>query len=120
MTPIAITVVNFNTRDHLRRCLQSLQQEPAEQVVVVDNGSSDGSADMVRTEFPTALCLDSVNSGYGAGANRGIAYCSSPYVLLLNSDTILRPGTLHLISDYLDRHPGAAILGPRLIGEGGQ
>jgi GT2 family glycosyltransferase len=114
-----VIVINHNTREHLRACLASLTAE-ADTVVVVDNNSTDGSVGMVLTEFPwVTLRASPTNAGYGAAANRALAACEAPYVLLLNSDTRLKPGTLQALSAYLDRHPRAAVVGPRLLNPNG-
>jgi len=113
---MGVAVVNYNTRDHLHACLASVTAAGAREVVVVDNGSTDGSAEMVRRDFAGVLLhVDHSNPGYGAGANRAIALCASPYVLLLNSDTLLRPGALAALARYLDEHPRAGVVGPRLV-----
>lgn len=116
MTGMAVVVVNFNTRELLRNCLASvLLEEPAE-VVVVDNGSVDDSRALVRHGFPGVLLISDLrNPGFGAAANRGVAACRAPYVLLLNADTRLEPGALRALIDELDRHPQAAVVGPRLL-----
>ncbi len=116
MTSIAVAVVNWNTRDLLRTCLRSVVAEAPAELVVADNGSTDGSVEMVRREFPAAvLVVNPENPGYGAGANRAVGRCTTGYVLLLNSDTTLAPGALGALRDYLDRHERAAIVGPRLV-----
>jgi GT2 family glycosyltransferase len=118
---VAVAIVNYNTRDHLRACLSSVLADTRGEVVVVDNASSDGSAEMVRSDFPSvALYTNQTNCGYGAAANQAIARCRAPYVLLLNSDTRLTLGTLVGLSKYLDQHPAAAITGPRLVHSGGK
>jgi GT2 family glycosyltransferase len=120
VTEIAVAIVNYNTRECLRECLATLQVESPREMVVVDHASSDGSAEMVRAEFPqVVLQAKMTNPGYGAGANEAIGSCRSPYVLLLNSDTLLQPGTLRALSMYLDQHPQAAIVGPRLVNPDG-
>jgi GT2 family glycosyltransferase len=120
MTPIAIAIVNYNTREHLRECLATVQAEAPSQVVVVDNASSDGSIEIVRDTYPwVVLHANKTNLGYGAAANQAIASCTAEYVLLLNSDTLLQPGTLQALSTYLDLHPRAAIVGPRLVNPDG-
>lgn len=120
MAGIAIVVVSYNTCAHLRDCLASVYAAGATQVVVADNGSSDGSLEMVRSEFPTArLLVDRSNPGYGAAANAGIAHCDADYVLLLNSDTVLRAGALEALHTYMDAHPRAAVVGPRLVNPDG-
>jgi N-acetylglucosaminyl-diphospho-decaprenol L-rhamnosyltransferase len=114
-----VVVVNYNTRDHLRSCLASLHGQSAT-VVVVDNGSTDRSQEMVRGEHPAVLLLDDgVNRGYGAAANAGIRVGSAPYVLVLNSDTIVPDGALASLCFYLDEHPDVGMLGPRLVNPDG-
>jgi GT2 family glycosyltransferase len=116
MTPIAVAIVNYNTREHLHACLATVQLEAPSEVVVVDNASSDGSTEMVRADYPwVALHANKTNLGYGAAANQAIASCSAEYVLLLNSDTLLQAGALMALSGYLDLHPHAAIVGPHLV-----
>lgn len=119
-TSTTIVIINYNSRDLLGNCLMSVESESQEQVIVVDNASSDGSAEMVRRDFPwVQLILSSRNDGYGAAANLAVASSSSKYVLLLNSDTYLQPGALQVLSHYLDEHPHVAIAGPRLINPDG-
>jgi GT2 family glycosyltransferase len=117
---VAVVVVNHNTREHLQACLASVVPERPREVVVVDNASSDGSACLVRDRYPdVVLHASPVNLGYGAAANQGLARTTAPYVLLLNSDTRLQPSALHALAAYLDRHPGAGVVGPRLVGADG-
>jgi GT2 family glycosyltransferase len=120
MTAMAVVIVSYNTRDHLHACLETIPFAEASEVIVVDNASTDGSSEMVRAEFPwVRLIVSSTNSGYGSAANQGMAACLAPYVLLLNGDTRLAPGALHSLSQYLDRHPRAAVVGPRLVNVNG-
>jgi GT2 family glycosyltransferase len=117
---LSVAVVNFNTREHLRSSLSSILPQAPSAVVVVDNASSDGSVEMVRSAYPSVSVLaNSVNRGYGAAANQAVAGCASPYVLLLNSDTALRPGALAALGAHLDDHPAAAVVGPRLLNADG-
>ena len=124
MTPprrgIAVAVVSYNTRDELRGCLESVTRRRPDEIVVVDNASSDGTPEMVRTTFAAlTLIANTHNPGYGSAANQAIAACTSPYVLLLNADTRLPEGTLDALAGYLDRHPGVAVVGPRLANPDG-
>lgn len=116
MSGVSVVVVNFNTREDLARCLASVCAAGPEAVVVADNGSTDGSREMVEASFPraTLLRLDH-NPGYGGAANRAIALTTAPAVLLLNSDTVLRPDTLAVLGAALDRHERAGVIGPRLL-----
>jgi N-acetylglucosaminyl-diphospho-decaprenol L-rhamnosyltransferase len=117
---MAVVVVNWNTRDLLRECLRSALAEAPPQVVVVDNGSTDGSAEMVGTEFPqVVLRVLQTNPGYGAGCNAGIALTRTEYALLLNSDTVLAPGALGALTARLDASPRVAVLGPRILNPDG-
>jgi GT2 family glycosyltransferase len=120
MTPIAVAIVNYNTREHLRACLATVQSEAPCETVVVDNASPDGSVEIVLAEYPwVTLHANKTNLGYGAAANQALSSCTAEYVLLLNSDTLLQAGALMALSDYLDVHPHAAIVGPRLVEEDG-
>ncbi len=117
-TSITVIVVNHNTQNELRTCLESLRHCS---VVVFDNHSSDGSAAMVRRDFPDVVVIESeTNFGYGAAANRAIQFCRSEYVVVANSDVIFGLNAVPLLSDYLDRNPGVGLMGPRLVNEDGR
>jgi GT2 family glycosyltransferase len=120
MIPVAVVVVNYNTREYLRQCLETILPEAPCEAIVVDNGSSDGSAEMVRTCYPTVTLHDNGwNRGYGAAANQGITGCTAEYILLLNSDTRLPTGALRALSTYLEQNARVAVVGPRLINSDG-
>ncbi|MDX1530320.1 MAG: glycosyltransferase family 2 protein [Rhodothermales bacterium] len=117
---LAVVVVNYNTREHLYSCLLTVRQEAPAEVVVVDNASTDGSAEMVREVFPEVrLVRCERNLGYGPAANLGVERTQAPSVLLLNSDTRLRPGATTQLRAYLATHPGVGIAGPRLLNADG-
>jgi len=88
---VSIIIVNWNTEDLLRNCLQSILEQAGDvyyEIIVVDNASSDGSVDMVRSCFPDAtVIVEQTNRGYAAAANDGIRVARGRYVLVLNSDT---------------------------------
>src|SRR5690349_20849192 len=112
---MSIIIVNYNTREHLVRCLESLPPRSHYEVIVVDNGSTDGSVEWVReVRSDVVLVLPEGNVGYGGGANAGIAVSRAPYVLLLNSDTIVSPSAVEALTTYLDTNPRIAVVGPRL------
>lgn len=93
MLPVSVIVVSYNTRDLLRECLASVTD--AAEVIVIDNASSDGSAEMVGEEFPRAqLILNTDNKGFGAANNQGLRVATQPYALLLNSDAAAHPGAI--------------------------
>jgi N-acetylglucosaminyl-diphospho-decaprenol L-rhamnosyltransferase len=117
---MAVVVVSYNTRDLLSACLDSVLAQGPSEIVVVDNASIDGSSEMVAERFPSVILLvNPTNVGFGRAANQGIRACAAPYVLLLNSDTLAFPGTLEALSTYLDGHPTAAVIGPRLLNPSG-
>jgi N-acetylglucosaminyl-diphospho-decaprenol L-rhamnosyltransferase len=118
--PISVIVVSYNSSELLRACLTSIAAEQCGEVIVVENASSDGSDELVVRKFPWVRLIKSkTNTGYGAAANLAITDCSSKYVLLLNCDTLLPPGTLKALCDYLDQHPQVAIVGPSLMNPDG-
>lgn len=116
---LSIVIVNFNTRDLLRACLQSIQnsqEAPELELFVVDNASSDGSAEMVAAEFPEGqLIRSSANRGYACANNLALRRCAGQYLLLLNPDTVLPPSALRQMVDFMDAHPEAGIAGPKLV-----
>lgn len=120
MASIAVVIVNYNTREYLRECLAAVLSQSTDQVIVVDNASSDGSAEMVRAWYPSVKLYDNAfNRGYGAAANQAMAACTAEYVLLLNSDTVAHNGALDALTTYLEQHPGVGIVGPRLVNPDG-
>ena len=120
MASIAVVIVNYNTRENLRECLAAVLLQATDQIIVVDNASSDGSVEMVRACFPTVTLHDNVwNRGYGAAANQAIFSCTADYLLLLNSDTVVHTGTIQALTTYLNHHPEVAIVGPRLLNPDG-
>lgn len=119
-TPVSVVIVSYNSRELLEACLASIEPEQYDRVIVIDNASTDGSAQLIRENFPwVTLIASDKNHGYGGAANLAVASCSSKYVLLLNCDTLLQPGSLQALSEYLDLHPQAAIVGPALVGPDG-
>jgi len=120
MSSIAVVIVNYNTREHLRECLAAVSVETTQEIIVVDNASSDGSVEMVQACHPSVKLYDNAfNRGYGAAANQAIAACTAKYVLLLNSDTVVHKGALDALTTYLDQRPGVAVVGPRLVNPDG-
>jgi GT2 family glycosyltransferase len=116
---ISVIVVNWNVRELLRRCLHSVLNPTsgvALEVIVVDNGSTDGSIEMVRQEFPTVrLIANSDNRGFPAANNQGIAVARGRYVLLLNPDTEVTGDALATLLAFADANPDVGIVGPQLL-----
>jgi len=115
---LSIILVNWNTRDLLRACLRSLAAHPATgltEIIVVDNASADGSAEMLRSEFPAVtLIANDRNAGFAEGNNQGLARAQGEFLLLLNPDTEVRPGALDVLIVFLRAHPEAGAVAPRL------
>jgi N-acetylglucosaminyl-diphospho-decaprenol L-rhamnosyltransferase len=118
--PMSVVIVSFNTRELLGRCLSSVLAADPVKTVVVDNGSTDGSSELVRETFSSCdLLTTERNQGYGAAANTGIAACSTEGVLLLNGDTVVAPDALMALGGYLANRPQVAVAGPRLVNPDG-
>jgi GT2 family glycosyltransferase len=116
---LSVCIVNWNTREHLRHCLEALHEHHGRldlQVIVVDNASSDGSADMVRADFTeVVLIVNDDNVGYARGNNQALERADAEFALLLNPDTIVTDGALRALLDCAARHPKAGGLAPRLV-----
>jgi GT2 family glycosyltransferase len=121
--PVEIAVVSWNTRELLRACLHSLHDDVdagRAHVTVVDNGSTDGSRDAVKTDFPWAELIESdENLGYGAAVNVVAARTDSTWIAAANADIALDPDALQQLLKAADAHPDAGILAPRLIAPNG-
>jgi GT2 family glycosyltransferase len=115
---VSIVIVSFNTRDVTRECLAHVRKHAAavrHEVLVVDNASVDGSADMVAAEFPEAhLIRSDENRGFAGGNNPAMKIARGRYILLLNSDAFLSAGALEKTLQYLDDHPNIGVLGCKL------
>lgn len=116
---VSIIIVNLNSRQMLQECLRSIYEHTAHvefEVIVVDNASTDGSVEMVRTDFPqTRLIANTVNNRYAIANNQGLAVAQGNYVFYLNGDTILTGNTVKEFVAFLDTHPDAGGVGGRLI-----
>ena len=141
MVELAIVIVNYNTRDELRDCLESLEQAVRSihhQVIIVDNCSSDGSVAMVRSEHPWVhLLVESEQNGgyafannlglravgYGSGDPAALSHLRSEplprYVLLLNPDTVVPCDALRKMLAFMDANPDVGVVGPKLVREDG-
>lgn len=125
-TDVSIVIVSWNTRALLRECLASTMAACLElarpvEIVVVDNASADGSAQMVRDEFPTVRVIaNTSNAGFAAATNQGIRCSAGRYLLLLNPDTTATADFLRVLVSFAESHPAAGAVGPKLVGKNGE
>ena len=116
---LSICIVNWNTHDHLRECLQSIARYPPNrpyEIIVVDNASSDGSADMVAREFPRArLIANERNEQYARAGNQALRASSAPLLLLLNPDVGVLPGMIDTLLQFMEANPAAGACAPKLL-----
>jgi len=115
---VSICIANWNCRHYLRACLASLldsAQGVTLEVIVVDNASSDGAADMVAEEFPDVLLIrNRENVGFARASNQAAARAAGRYIFFLNNDTIVPPLALSRLVAFGDGHPRVGMIGPRL------
>ncbi len=118
-TVLSVVIVNWNTRDLLIGALKSIYDAPPTfkaEIIVVDNASSDASAEAVAAQFPQVdLIANRDNRGYAEGNNQGIERATGEFVLLLNPDVILPPGGLERAVQFMREHPEAGALGVRQV-----
>jgi GT2 family glycosyltransferase len=121
---ISIIIASYNTRDLLAVCLRSIfeSQEPGEiEVFVVDNNSADGSADLVRRDFPAVrLLTNEKNLGFAKANNRALELARGRYLLLLNPDTVVAPHILREMRDLMDARADVGVAGVKLIRQDGR
>jgi N-acetylglucosaminyl-diphospho-decaprenol L-rhamnosyltransferase len=119
VSDLAIVIVSYNARDDLGRCLHALHAAPpriSHEIIVVDNGSTDGAAVMVRATWPGVHVIDAGgNLGFSRANNLGIRATTGPLVLLLNNDTVVPPDAVDRLVAELEAHPDSAVAGPRLV-----
>jgi GT2 family glycosyltransferase len=123
---LSIVIVNYNTKELLKQCLECLKWEMGNgkwEVIVVDNGSTDGSPEMAREFAKKHSCLFVIenrsNLGFAKAVNQGIRQAVGEYILLLNSDTVVRPGALRAMVDFAKAHPLVGVVGGRLLNQDG-
>jgi GT2 family glycosyltransferase len=121
-TLVSILIVNWNTRELVLQCLDSLPSGAGDvpyEVIVVDNGSIDGSGDVLDQRADLRLIRNTENLGYAAAVNQAYRASSGEYILLLNSDADLTPGALTTLARFLDVHPAAAGAAPLYVNPDG-
>jgi N-acetylglucosaminyl-diphospho-decaprenol L-rhamnosyltransferase len=109
---VSVVVVTWNALPWLEQCLESVRDR---EVVVVDNGSTDGTVDFVRDRFPEVRVIEQENKGMGGGNNAGMRAADGRYFFLLNSDAWVVDDALDKLVAFADGQPGAAVVGPKLL-----
>ncbi len=116
---VSAILLTWNSARHIRRALRALARQREQislEIVVVDNGSKDGSPELVRTIAPDAhVMVNPHNFGVARARNQGLKRVRGKYALLLDSDTEMTPGSLAGMVRFLDAHPVVGIVGPQLI-----
>ncbi|MEP2530370.1 glycosyltransferase family 2 protein [Shimia sp.] len=120
---LSIVIVNWNTEDLLRDCLRTVEAGIGDlraEVLVVDNGSCDGSVAMVQQEFPWVMLIEAgENLGFASGNNVALRRATGRHVMLLNTDTLLHGDVLTDSVAWLDQHPWVGVMGPRVLNTDG-
>lgn len=111
---VAVVIVTRDTRDEVLGCLGSVGADEADDIVVVDAGSRDGTIDAVRAARPDVTTIALGDVGFAAAANAGIVATTAPVVVVLNADVRVRPGSLGALGRRVRLHPRVAAAGPRV------
>lgn len=121
---VSVIIVNYNVQYFLEVCLHSTMralQRTVGEIIVVDNNSTDGSVEMMKQKFPDVIVIENKdNMGFGKANNQGVAIAKGDYILFLNPDTVLPEDFFEKTTEYMDEHPDAGCLGPRLLDGKGQ
>jgi GT2 family glycosyltransferase len=119
VTDLSIVIVSWNTKKHLEECLTSLHTidgNLSAEIIVVDNASTDGSPEMVRTQFPDVILIETgANLGFAGGNNIGLKEATGKYICLINSDVNVSPDCLPKMFSYMEQNPTIGLLGPGML-----
>ena len=123
MVDISFIIVNWNTRDILIDCLDSIYKTVTDiesEIYVVDNNSTDGSRDAVKSSFPDVkLIANETNTGFAHANNQALSVMQGRFAVLLNSDAVLQEGAINSLLNFMNNTPGAGIAGVQLLNEDG-
>ncbi len=124
MFDLSIIIVNWNTKGHLQKCLDSIYNNTKDlvfEIIVIDNDSSDDSVKMVKDSFPQVnLIVNQKNVGFAAANNQAIRKSSGEYILLLNPDTIVMPNSIKIMFNFIKSNSDIGIVGPKILGSDGK
>ena len=122
-TDLSICIVTYQARDYLKECLKSLEENTHEhkyEVIVVDNGSHDGTKELIRSNFPEARLIEnSLNAGFTQPMNQAMKLSIGRYVLQLNPDTVILPGALDKLVAFMSSQSEVGICGPKVMNKDG-
>jgi GT2 family glycosyltransferase len=120
---LSICIVTFRARDFLGECLRSIvrqTQQVSYEIIVVDNGSQDGTAEMARRDYPSVVLIENQgNLGFSKPVNQAIRISQGAYILLVNPDTLLRENTFGKLHHFMQSQPGVGIVGPKVLNPDG-
>ncbi|MCL5256623.1 MAG: glycosyltransferase family 2 protein [Chloroflexi bacterium] len=120
---ISVITVNRNTREFLAPLFHSIMETAGGlllELIMVDNGSADGSVEFVRQEFPSVRIIENgANLGFAAANNRAIRESNSRYILLVNTDVVVLPGALETMREFLELHPDVGVVGCKVLNPDG-
>jgi lipopolysaccharide/colanic/teichoic acid biosynthesis glycosyltransferase/GT2 family glycosyltransferase len=120
---LSICIVNYNARLYLEHCLNSILNDPPArlfEIILVDNNSQDGSLRMVEEKFPMVIIIkNKKNEGFIKANNQALRTAKGEYLLCLNNDTFVFPGALDTLIDFMESHPEAGAVGPKVLNNDG-
>ena len=123
MGDISVIIVSWNARAYLRQCLDSIRSTGGgrvKEIIVVDNGSTDGSPHMVEADYQEVVLIKSrENLGFARANNLAMERATGAQFALVNSDVVLHEGCLQTLASYLDAHPDVGVVGPKVVGGDG-
>jgi GT2 family glycosyltransferase len=118
---VSVIIVSYNVCALLKACIHAVQQQGVQaEIIVIDNVSTDGSADMVRRDFPEVkLIANASNAGFSAANNQGMEVAAGRYLFLLNPDTEMKPGSLRALLDFAATCSEKDMIAPQLLNSDG-
>ncbi len=120
---ISIVIVNWNTKEYLNRCLESIIKDTKNyntEIIVVDNDSTDGSVEFINNIFTDIKVINNdVNLGFAKGNNIGIKECTGKYVCLINPDVVVLNGCFTQLYKYMEQNPEIGLIGPQILNSEG-
>ncbi len=120
---VTVIIVTWNSEAVIKQCVASVLDQKYDdlEIIIIDNNSADKSADVIRKEFPRVRLVENgQNKGFSAAVNQGLGQAGGEYVLLLNPDAIMSPGSLGAMLKFMDDHPGSGACGCKILDDAGR